>query len=298
MVTGYDSLDYGRNAKIIIVDIDKKELLNDQVKSYLKINMDARLFLESLNQVIEKKSFSKKIRKNWINYCKFIRAKFPILTQSQIKQKKYVNSYYFIQKFSEINHTKNQIITDMGLSFVGTHQALKVQKGQMLFTNSGHAPMGWGLPAAIGAYFANPKIKTYCFTGDGGLMMNIQELATLMHHQIPMTIFIFNNDGYLTIKQTQQLGFKSRIMGANYNSGLSFPSFKKIANSFKLKYFSIRSNSEVDRVLNKIKKINKPLICELFISPSQLQIPKAQNNRDKNGKTFPTKFENPFPFLK
>ena len=111
-----------------------------------------------------------------------------------------------------------------------------------------------------------------------------------------MTIFIFNNDGYLTIKQTQQLGFKSRIMGANYNSGLSFPSFKKIANSFKLKYFSIRSNSEVDRVLNKIKKINKPLICELFISPSQLQIPKAQNNRDKNGKTFPTKFENPFRF--
>ena len=167
----------------------------------------------------------------------------------------------------------------------------------MLFTNSGHAPMGWGLPAAIGAYFANPKIKTYCFTGDGGLMMNIQELATLMHHQIPMTIFIFNNDGYLTIKQTQQLGFKSRIMGANYNSGLSFPSFKKIANSFKLKYFSIDQIPEVDRVLNKIKKsINLLFVSYLLVLRSFRSL-RHKTIEIKMVKLFLQSLKTLFPFL-
>ena len=100
----------------------------------------------------------------------------------------------------------------MGLSFVGTHQAFNIKKNQKLYTNSGHAPMGWGLPAAIGAYFASKRKKIICITGEGGLQMNIQELSTIMHHQIPIKIFIYNNGGYLTIKQTQQLGFNNRIM--------------------------------------------------------------------------------------
>ena len=297
MVTGYDSKDFGRNAKIVIVDIDKNELKNNQVNSHLKINLDANLFLNRLNKSISKKSYNKLSTSNWINYCKSIRLKYPILTSNQINQNKYVNSYFFVSCFPNVFKSKYQIITDMGLSFVGTHQALKVSKGQILYTNSGHAPMGWGLPAAIGAYFANKKIKTICFTGDGGLMMNLQELATVMHHKIPIIIFIFNNGGYLTIKQTQELGFNSRIMGANNKSGLSFPNFKNIAKVFKFKYFSISNNNEVIKKLKNIIRIKSPVVCELFIDPSQLQIPKAQNNRDKYGKTSPTKFENPFPFL-
>ena len=119
----------------------------------------------------------------------------------------------------------------MGFSFTSTHQAFKVKKGQTFYTNSGHAPMGWGLPASVGAYFAKKKKRVICLTGEGGLQMNIQELATIMHNKIPIKIFIFNNGGYLTIKQTQQLGFSGRIMGADKRSGISFPNYKKIAES-------------------------------------------------------------------
>ena len=117
----------------------------------------------------------------------------------------------------------------MGFSFTTTHQALEIRGNQKLYTNSGHAPMGWGLPAAIGAYYSNKNKKSniICISGEGGFQMNIQELATIMHNKIPMKIFIFNNGGYLTIKQTQILGFNRRIMGADKKSGISFPNYEK-----------------------------------------------------------------------
>ena len=101
--------------------------------------------------------------------------------------------------------------------------------------------MGWGLPAAVGAYYASKKRRIICLVGEGGLQMNIQELATVMHNKLPIKIFIYNNGGYLTIKQTQQLGFKSRIMGSNFKSGISFPDYKKIAQSHKIKYMEIKN---------------------------------------------------------
>ena len=118
-------------------------------------------------------------------------------------QKKYVNSYFFIDTLSNILKKGDCVVTDMGLSFVGTHQAFTTKKNQKIFTNSGHAPMGWGLPAAVGAYFASNRKKIICLTGEGGFQMNLQELATVLHHKIPVKVFIYNNGGYLTIKQTQ-----------------------------------------------------------------------------------------------
>ena len=145
-----------------------------------------------------------------------------------LRRKKYLNSYFFIEKLSEKLSSKDIIVTDMGLSFTGTHQAFKVKKGQKLYTNSGHAPMGWGLPAAIGAYFSGKKIsRVICLAGEGGFQMNIQELATVMHNKLPIKIFIFNNIWYQTIKQTQQHRFNNRIMGANSSRGYLFQIIKK-----------------------------------------------------------------------
>ncbi len=298
MVSGYNSKDFGRNAKIIVIDIDDQELKNDQIKAYMKIKSDAKKFLELLYIDLKKQKILKYDKKNWIKYCIDIRKKYPILINSQINQKKYINSYFFISKLSEYLNSNSQVITDMGLSFVGTHQAFKVKTNQILFTNSGHAPMGWGLPASVGAYYANKKKITVCLTGEGGIMMNIQELSTIMHNKIPIKIFIYNNGGYLTIKQTQQLGFNSRIMGADKNSGISFPNFKKLAESYSIKYYNFDHNSQISKTnLDKIIKSPFPTICELFIDPEQEQIPKAINKRDKNGKTVPTSFENLYPFL-
>ena len=135
----------------------------------------------------------------------------------------------------------------MGLSFVGTYQSFRIKKGQKIFTNSGHAPMGWGLPASIGACLAEKRKKTILLSGEGGLQMNIQELATIMHEKLPIKIFIYNNGGYLTIKQTQQLGFKNRIMGSDENSGISFPSYEKIAKSHEIDYLLIESHKQMTK---------------------------------------------------
>ena len=157
--------------------------------------------------------------------------------------------------------------------------------------------MGWGLPAAVGASIAKSKKMVVCLVGDGGLQMNIQELATIMHHKLPIKIFIYNNGGYLTIKQTQQLGFNSRIMGSNSKSGISFPDYKKIAESHQIKYTKIASNKNLKKKIIKVLAGNKPTICELMMDHNQEQMPKAINKRIPGGNTVPTKFEDMYPFL-
>ncbi len=293
MVTGYNSKDFARNAYRITVDIDISEVNKKTIDFDLRIACDAKKFIESLSKKIDKLRISQK----WLSYCKFIRKKYPIVLDDFKKSKKYVNSYFFIECLSKFLPSNSTVVTDMGLSFVGTHQAFKIKKNQKLYTNSGHAPMGWGLPAAVGASIANIKKNIICLTGDGGLQMNIQELATIMHHKLPIKIFIFNNGGYLTIRQTQELGFKNRIMGSDSNSGLSFPNYKKIAEAHNINYCKFSNNLEMKSKLNKVIKSKNAVICELIMDNSQEQMPKAINRRDKNGKSIPTTFEDMYPFL-
>ena len=159
MVTGYNSKDFARKAKKIIIDIDKNEINKSHINPYKKICCDAKYFLKTLLKNMPNKN---QISKEWHVYCKDIRKKYPIVLEEYRKQKK-INSYDFIDVLSDVLNKDDIIVTDMGLSFVGTHQAFKIKKGQRLFTNSGHAPMGWGLPAAIGAYYASKKKKNNLF---------------------------------------------------------------------------------------------------------------------------------------
>lgn len=294
MVTGYNSSDFARKAKKIMVDIDKNETKKCRVNLDMRINCDANYFLKKLYDYMPKKIG---LSAGWNKYCSSIRKKYPIVLKKFVYQKKYLNSYYFIENLSNYLNKKDVIVTDMGLSFVGTHQAFKVKKGQKLYTNSGHAPMGWGLPAAIGACYANKKKRVVCLAGEGGFQMNIQELATLMHNNLPIKIFILNNGGYQTIKQTQQHRFQNRIMGANSQSGLSFPNYKKIAQSHKIKYWKIKNNSDIKSNISKVLKNDKPVICELMIDPNQEQMPRALYKWKTKKIIIKTKYEDMYPFL-
>lgn len=301
MVTSYNPKNFAKNAYKISIDIDKNELkdIKKRCGFDLTINMDAKEFISKLYVHLSKLKYNNTGIKEWISYCANIRKKYPILLKKFVAQKKYVNSYYFINLLSKYSKNNEIINTDMGLSFVGTHQSFNIKSlKQKLFTNSGHAPMGWGLPAAIGACFANNKKRVICLSGDGGLQMNIQELSTVMHHKLPIILFIFNNFGYLTIKQTQESGLGGRIMGADKKSGLSFPNYKNIAKSYGIKFFQIDSNKFLENKLKKILKYQGPVICELIMSPSQPQIPKLLNRRTKDGKfAIPTSFEDLYPYL-
>ena len=301
MVTSYNTKNFAKNAFKVSVDIDKNELkqIKKRCAVNLTIEMDAKEFLSKLYSILLKINYKTKRVSEWTNYCINIRKKYPILLNKFINQKRYVNSYYFTSLLSKLVK-KNEIInTDMGLSFVGTHQSFHIKSiNQKLFTNSGHAPMGWGLPASIGACFANNKKRVICLSGDGGLQMNIQELSTIMHHKLPIILFIFNNFGYLTIKQTQESGLGGRIMGADKRSGLSFPNYSKISKSYGIKFFQVDSNKMLEPKLKKILKYQGPVICELVMSPSQPQVPKLLNRRTKDGKfAIPTSFEDLYPYL-
>ena len=295
MVTGYDVKGFAKKAKKkIMVDIDSKELNKKDLKIDIKIKSDAKYFLEKLFKYM--KNFKK--NEKWLEYCKNTKNKYPIVLDSMKRQKKHINSYYFVDVLSKHLNKKDIIITDMGFSFTTSHQTLETKDGQKFHTNSGHAPMGWGLPAAVGAYYGKDnKNRIICLTGDGGFQLNIQELATIQHNKIPIKIFIFNNRGYLTIKQTQQLGFGGRIMGADKKSGLTFPNYKKISESHKIKYFKFNSNKNLSNNLKKVIKLKGSSICELVMDPKEEQIPKAINRRTAEGKSIPTKFEDMYPFL-
>jgi acetolactate synthase I/II/III large subunit len=292
MVTSYNSRDFARNAFKIMVDIDNNELKKDDFEFDLLINTDVSILLENLLD----DNISFKASENWIRTCQKIRKKYPIVDTEKRKPTKYVNSYVFIDTLSSILSADASVVTDMGLSFVGTHQAFRVKEGQNLFTNSGHAPMGWGLPAAFGSSIADKNKQVICLSGDGGLMMNIQEFATIMHHKPNLKVFIYNNNGYLTIKQTQQLGFENRLMGCD-EKDLSFPKFDLIAKAHSLPYLKLTGNDNLVNCLKDFLKTKGPGICELIMDPEQPQVPKHINRKDHKGKAIASKFEELYPFL-
>ena len=155
----------------------------------------------------------------------------------------------------------------------------------------------WGLPAAVGACFANRRKRTVCIAGEGGLMMNIQELATVMHHKLPIKLFILNNGGYLTIKQTQQIGFEGRIMGSNEETGLSFPDMMKIAEAHGMPGVRLESQDNMRQRIQEALDHPGPFVCEIVMDRDQEQIPKIISRRRPDGTMEQTPLEDMYPFL-
>ena len=291
--TGYNTKDYARNAQIVQVDIDQAELDKGTLRDPIRICMDAKAFIAELYQ-----SDIPQMRPEWFQWfkqCRKWKEKYPVCLP-EYKDQKWVNSYHFIDVLSEMCNEKDTIITDMGMAFQSTHQGWKVKKGQRLITNCGLAPMGWGLPAAVGAAFATGR-RVLLITGEGGLMMNIQELATVAHHKLNIKIFVFNNGGYATIKQTQELGFQGRLMGVNKESGLSFPSLNSLARSFDVWISHIFDNSKLDEKMAFTLNHEGPILTQVQLSPDQPQAPRSLNRRNADGTMNPTKLEDSFPFL-
>jgi len=295
MITGYNSKDFARNARVVMVDIDQTELDKSCLNIFSKVRSDANDFLVALNQQLSKDQFQ--APQEWIKHCQNWKQKYPVILPEYKDHQGSINSYYFMDLLSDLLKANDVIVTDMGLSFVGTHQAFRTKTGQKLMTNSGLAPMGWGLPAAVGACIAHGKQQTICLSGEGGLMMNIQELATIMHHKLPIKLFIYNNGGYLTIKQTQQLGFNGRLMGSDEDSGISFPDFVKVAEAHGIPAIRLDSHQNLKENIQKFLEQEGMGVCDLILDNEQEQCPKAINRRKPDGTTEPTVFEDMYPFL-
>jgi acetolactate synthase-1/2/3 large subunit len=195
---------------------------------------------------------------------------------SYYNQKDYVNPYCFIDRLSNKLNKKDIVLTDDGGHLTWTIQAFKVKKGQRVFSAFGNSPMGYAFPAALGASLANKKKRIICIDGDGSIQINIQELQTMVANNLPIKLFIINNDGYGIIKQFQELYLNKRYEASISSKGVTNPNFKKISNAYGINYSEIKSNNQIDNVLNKILNSKKPEFVNVIIDPNQKIIPKLQ----------------------
>jgi acetolactate synthase-1/2/3 large subunit len=281
-MTGYNLTGFAPLAKKIFVDVDMYEMNKHKLSNVVqKIHTDIKYFLEQLP------SISNLDIHEWQQYVKKIRLEQKYYYDKHFKMKGYASAYYFIDRLKTVAGNC-PIITSNGSAHVVTLQTYQLAKDQRMFTNVGCASMGYGLPAAIGAAFVNKNQDIICIEGDGSLQMNIQELQTLIHHQLPVKMFVINNDGYLSIKITQEAFFGGKQVASGKESGISFPSLKKICKAYGLKYVSISKNDDYDKKLPDVFEQKGPIVCELFTHPYEKHEPKVVHKGiDSEGRIIP-----------
>jgi acetolactate synthase-1/2/3 large subunit len=268
---GYDLSELARAATIDMVDIDETEAPKLANRLNRFIHADAGVFVRALRSATAEGVGDKE---PWIEQCKSYLRTFPWVGPEHSDKESFINSYRFMERLNHELKPDQAIVTDMGTALLCAHQVLKLGEGQRLMTSTGLGEMGYGLPAAIGASFARNRGEVMCLNCDGGMMMNLQELQTIAHHRLPIKLFIFNNDGYLMIKHTQNSLFKSGYVGTDKSSGVSCPDFSKIAAAFDMPAFQIRTWDDCDAILPLVQSADGPVVCEVFMHPEQLFVPK------------------------
>ena len=292
---GFNFTGFAAKAKKIIIDIDEGQLFDQVIKPDIAVLSDVKDFLDKMLLISKRTIFTPK--EKWIHACEMWKEKYPLVIHDFYDDKKHVNSYVFMDKLSDLLSSNDVLLTGNGMDCVSYFQAFRVKRGQRTMNNGNWGAMGWDLPASIGACIGSGKKRTICITGDGSIQLNIQELLTISFNHLPVKIFIFNNNGYSSIRATQRSLFENRFVGADETSGVGTIDFKKLAEVYNINYGFIRSNEEIDSVSNSILSSNGPAICEVNLSREQEIIPKASAFRKKDGTLESRPLEDMYPFL-
>lgn len=288
---------FAKNAIKVGVDVDIKELNKPTCNFQFKFNYNLIDFLPEFLKIVKVESAFPNFSK-WVSWGKERLRKYPVCLDEYWLKTDSVNPYCFIEEFSKHTKEGDNIICADGTACVTTFQAINIKKNQRVFHNSGCASMGYELPATIGAYFSNPnQERVICIAGDGSIMMNLQELQTISGLGIPAQIFILNNNGYHSIRQTQHSFFKDNIVGCGTESGLTFPDFEKISKAFEFKYFSISNHEDLKNQLGQIMETNNKFICEITLDLNQQFSPKVTSKKLEDGSMITSSLEDMWPFL-
>jgi len=289
--TGHEYNMFAREAKKIVIDIDPIEHKKNTVKIDLFINSDIAKFLKFLKNVHPNNTFE------WVKKCRTWRKLWPVCLAQYKDDKKGINLYYFINQLSQNLKNNSVVISDAGSAFYVTSQAIMLRKGQRYITSGGQAEMGYTIPAAIGICFANKKKETIGITGDGSFQMNLQELQTIVHYNLPVKMFIWNNNGYLSIRATQSKFFNGRLIGTDESCGISFPEVNKIAKAYGIKYYHVRHSSKLKEVIHRVLSEKRPVICEVICQEGQEIVPTVASARRDDGAMVSKPLEDMYPFL-
>ena len=291
---GFNWASWARAAFVIMEDVDEYELRKPSLHVDMPLHVDAKVLLERLDGSTSGKVFR---NEKWIEQCQVWKKKYPVVQERHCSHGGLANPYCFIKELSE--RLPEGAITVVGngtACAVGSH-AFTIKKDQRFIVNSAIASMGYDLPAAIGACVASGRKDTVCITGDGSIQMNLQELQTMITNKLPIKLFLINNDGYHSMRQTQTNLFNSNYHGIGPQSkDLGFPSFSKLAKAYGIPYYSIKSNKQMSK-LDDILSKEGFYICEVFVTIDQIFEPKSATKILPDGKLFSPPLEDLYPFL-
>ena len=293
---GYNWKTWAREAEVIMVDIDQAELKKPTLHVEMPIWSDAKDFLTKMNKLTNEKVFG---GEGWLKVCDGWKKNYPVVQPRQWEENgSTANVYAFIDYLSSRLPENSLTAVSNGACCVVGNQTYHIQKGSRMANNSAVASMGYGLPAAIGTCIGGGRKDTICLEGDGSIMMNLQELQTILTNRLPIKIFLINNSGYHSIRITQTNLFNKNFVGIGEESGdLSFPEFKKIAEAFGYKYLSASSNAEMKTVVDKALAIGGPVFTEIFTDTNQVWEPKSSTKRLPDGSLISPPLEDLAPFL-
>ena len=292
-LVGHSPEQFGKNAYKIVVDIDQKELDKPGVDIQEKICFDCKDIIKELNKRLEVQNLLG--YSEWVKQCNLWKNKYPVVNP-EYRNEKPVNSYYFIERLSEFAPNSANILVDTGSCFHVACQSWKIKKGQKYLTTGGISSMGYWC-AGIGACLANDLKDTIVITGDGSLQMNIQEFATIHFNNLPLKIFVLNNNGYLLIRSTQHNYMEDRFVGESPQSGVWCPELKKIAAAYEIPYYRIETVNEIEEKIQKLFEIDGPVICEIMTPEWQALIPRITSEKMPDGRLVAHEYSDMFPFL-
>lgn len=295
--TGFNFKAFAREATKISVDIDLNELNKEDVPVDFKVHCDAKRFLKELNRQLDNGS-NIETPHDWWKVCNNWKEKYPIVTPQLKNPDDKVHPFIFYDVLSdELDIDCNIIHGSAGTHFVAGVQAFKVKEKQRAWSAIGVGAMGNSLPSSIAAYFARPT-QTICVSGDGGFMFNIQELQTIINYNLPIKIFVCNNNGYASIKNTQKAFFDSNFIGTfTEGSGQCLPDLLKISEAFGLSTYRINTQKNLNEEIRKVLDHQGPIVCEVMLPVDGRLEPKITAKLLKDGSMVANPLEDLWPFL-
>jgi acetolactate synthase-1/2/3 large subunit len=284
---------FAREAIRCIVDIDENEINKLGIHVHYPMAIDAKVFLTELNKHIKSNESS-----DWLNTCKKLYEKYPVILDEYLDENKpHVNNYAFIKHLSDLLPENSLLVPgSSGACSEVTMQAFQTKKHTRVYNSEGLGSMGFGIPSAIAAAIASGK-ETICIDGDGGFFMNVQELELVFRYQLPIKFFVLNNDGYGSIKTTQNTHFNGNLVVSDPTSGLTLPSIQLNASAYKIPYVKIQNQNNLKEELNKVLSHSGPIICELIVDQNHKTFPKASVYKKPDGSFAARPMEDLSPFL-
>ncbi|HZO93394.1 MAG TPA: thiamine pyrophosphate-binding protein [Candidatus Baltobacteraceae bacterium] len=292
---GFNTESFAPHARRIMVNVDRGELDKANYRPDLAIEADAGAFLRALVARVAREPLAPSRR--WLDACERWKERYPIVGAEQRVDPAFVSTYAFVDALSEALAPGDVVVTGNSLDAASVYQAFRVRDGQRVFTNVNFGAMGWDLPAAIGAAAARPGARTILVTGDGSIQFNVQELMTAAVNALELKIFVVNNDGYESIRATQDNHFAGRHVGSDFASGIGNPDFALLARAYGLGYLRAERDDDVPGAIAGALARPGPVLVELRVSPVQGRIPKVSSFRRPDGSLESKPLHDMFPWL-